>query len=161
MGNYGRAAYNVLVAAILISCSGESADELFLRGEKATHKAADYADAEEALSKFLGRFSDDRRADVALQALARVYLTQRKDLEALQRYEELVRRFPESRFAPQAQFMVGYVFDQRGQIDEAREAYKKVIDRYPKSDLVDDAKVSIVNLGKPPEAWFPMDPTTK
>ena len=73
--------------------------------------------------------------------------------------EELIRRFPKSRYSDQAQFMIGYTYDQQGLLDKAREAYQKVIDNFPDSELVDDAKISIANLGKPPEAWFPTDTT--
>ena len=157
MWNARGVAFRAVLAALLIGCSGESADELFLRGEQATHNASEYGEAQKALSAFLERFPDDPRADVALQALARVYLTQQKDAQAVERYTEIVRRFPESRYAPQAQFMVGYVYDQSGELEKARAAYQKVIDLYPKSDLIDDARISISNLGKPPESWFPID----
>ena len=87
-------------------------------------------------------------------------LNQKENEQAIARYEELIRSFPTSRFADQAQFMVGYIYDLDGKHEQAGAAYQKVIDGYPGSDLVDDARVSIANLGKPPEAWFPPDSTT-
>lgn len=141
------------------NCSRESADELFSKGEEATHQEATYPQAEASLKAFLEHYPDDPRADLALQALARVLSSQHKHDEAISRYEELVRRFPDSRYADQAQFMIGYTYDQNGRYSEARKAYQTVIDRFPNSDLVDDAEVSIANLGKPPEAWFPADST--
>jgi TolA-binding protein len=148
------------IAWIIPGCSGESADELFAAGEAATHQEATYPQAMAHLKRFLERYPDDPRADLALQALARVLLNQGENEQAIARYEEIIRRFPTSRYADQALFMVGYIYDLDGRQEQARAAYQKVMDEHPNSDLVDDARISIANLGKPPEAWFPADSTT-
>ena len=150
----------VLGLALLVGCGRESADELFTKGEAATHKEATYPEAEAHLKKFLDVYPDDPRADLVLHALARVLLNRRKFDKAIASYETLVARFPESRYADQAQFMIGYAYDLQGKYQQAREAYQRVIDLFPKSELYDDAAVSIRNLGKPPEAWFPVDSTS-
>ena len=115
---------------------------------------ASYPVAEAKLAEFLKQYPDDPRADVALQALARVLMNQQKNEEAIERYEALISRFPQSRYCAQAQFMVGYIYDQSGDEDQAKKAYQKVIDTYPKSELTDDAKISIQNMGKAPEQWL-------
>ena len=135
-------------------CSGESADSLFKEGEHATHDMASYPVAEAKLSEFLEKYPEDPRADVALQALARVLMNQQKNKEAIDRYKTLITRFPKSRYCPQAQFMIGYIFDQSGDQEQAKIAYQKVIDNYPTSELADDAKISIENMGKAPEQWL-------
>jgi outer membrane protein assembly factor BamD (BamD/ComL family) len=151
----------LLVIALLLSCSGESADDLFTRGEEATHRVEEYDKAEDYLVRFLDGYPEDPRADVALQALARILNSQNKNTPAVTRYQELVERFPDSRYAAQSQFMIGYIFDQDGKSDLARIEYQKVIERYPDSDLVDDSEISIENLGKAPELWlFPEDSTS-
>ncbi len=149
-----------LAASVLLGCARESADELFSKGEAATHKEASYPQAEALLKEFLDVYPDDPRADLVLHALARVLLNRHKFDEAIVSYETLVRRFPESRYADQAQFMVGYAYDLQGKYERAREAYQKVIDKFPDSELNDDAAISIRNLGKPPEQWFPVDSTS-
>ena len=149
-----------LVCAVLlgVGCSQpESADNLFTKGEAATHRVSTYSQAEAHLSAFLTHYPNDSRADVALQALARILQSQGRSAEAIARYEELIRRFPDSRYADQAQFMIGYIHDQNGNYDQARLAYQKVLDRYAKSELVDDAKISIANLGKSLEDWLVPD----
>ena len=105
-------------------CGEKSADELFKEGEHATHDMASYPIAEKKLSEFLELFPDDPRADVALQALARVLMNQGKNKEAIARYETLIERFPKSRYCPQAQFMIGYIYDQSGDQAKAKVAYK-------------------------------------
>ena len=136
------------------ACSGKSADTLFAEGEKATHDIHSYHEAEEKLSEFLDKFPNDSRADVALQALARVLMNQNKNADAIARYESLIQQFPDSRFCAQAQFMVAYIYDQEGKFENAKVAYQKVIDNYPESELVDDARISIQNMGKTPETWL-------
>ena len=139
---------------VIIGCSGESADELFTKGEHATHDVETYGEAIQHLSKFIDGFPDDPRADVALQALARVYQAQGKSDTAIETYDALISRFPKSRYADQAQFMVGYIHDLAGNKAEALKAYQKVIDNYPESGLGDDARVSIQNIDKPLEDWI-------
>ena len=159
MMNVARSIAFLLIGIVLAACAQETADELFGQGEQAAHKESTYALAQSKLDEFLSRFPDDPRADTALHVLARILLSQGRQDAAIDRYQELVRRFPKSRYADQAQFMVGFTYDQMGRLDRARAAYQKVIDAFPESDLADDARVSISNLGKPPEAWFPSDTT--
>ena len=146
--------------SLFVACGAQeqSADLLFREGEQATHDMASYPVAVVKLAEFLTRFPDDPRAEVALQALARVLMNQQKHKEAIARYETLIARFPKSRYCVQAQFMIGYIYDQLGDYKQARVAYQQVIDTYPNSELVDDAKFSIANLGKAPEQWLRTKP---
>lgn len=153
-GVFRRRVVSVAVVIAFAACSGESADDLFTKGEEATHDVETYDQAVAHLSAFLKQFPDDPRADVALQAVARVYQAQGKSAVAIKTYEELVNRFPKSRYADQAQFMVGYIHDLGGNRDAAVKAYREVIQRYPESGLADDARVSIENIDKPLEAWI-------
>ena len=148
---------------LFVACGGQeqSADLLFREGEQATHDMASHPIAEVKLAEFLARFPEDPRAEIALQALARVLLNQQKPKEAIARYETLIARFPQSRYCEQAQFMIGYIYDQLGDYKQARLAYQQVIDTYPNSGLVDDAKFSIANLGKTPEQWLRTKPINR
>ena len=72
----------LLFVALMVlgyGCQGKSADSLFKEGEHATHDMASYPVAEAKLSEFLELFPQDPRADVALQALARVLMNQQKN----------------------------------------------------------------------------------
>ena len=60
------------VSSLVVGCARESADELFSKGEAATHRVATYGEAESHLEAFLRHYPNDPRADVALQALARI-----------------------------------------------------------------------------------------
>lgn len=149
-----RRAGIALIVAGLVGCAGESADDLFTKGEEATHDVETYDESIKHLTAFIENFPDDPRADIALQAMARVYQAQSKSDLAIATYNQLIERFPDSRYADQAQFMVGYIYDLNGNRDSAIEAYKKVIASYPQSGLADDARVSIENIDKPLESWI-------
>jgi tetratricopeptide (TPR) repeat protein len=152
-----------LVLALMVAgCAGKSADVLFGEGETATHNVNTYDEAVAKLTEFLDYFPNDPRADVALQALARVLMNQNKNAPAIARYEDLIKKFPESRFCAQAQFMIAYIYDQDGEYEKAKVAYQKVIENYAGSELVDDAQISIQNIGKTPETWlFPETNTSE
>jgi len=62
-------------------------------------------------------------------------------------YEELLKKFPESKYAAQAQFMIGFVYSEElKDYPKAEEAFKTVIEKYGDSDLVDSAKWMMTNM---------------
>ena len=126
---FGRRHVSIVGVCLIAvaGCAQHSADDLFTQGEHATHDVNTYDEAVEHLSAFLKHFPEDPRADVALQAVARVYQAQGKSGLAIKSYEELINRFPNSRYADQAQFMIGYIYDLSGNRDMAVQAYRKVI----------------------------------
>ncbi|MFH0778124.1 MAG: tetratricopeptide repeat protein, partial [Candidatus Eisenbacteria bacterium] len=62
-------------------------------------------------------------------------------------YEDLVKRYPESKHAAQAQFMIGFICSEElKDYGRAEEAFKVVIAEYPDSELVDSARWMIENM---------------
>ncbi len=62
-------------------------------------------------------------------------------------YRELIKRFPDSKYAAQAQFMIGFIYSEElKDYDKAEEALKVVIDKYPGSELVDSARWMLKNM---------------
>jgi len=62
-------------------------------------------------------------------------------------YRELVKRFPDSKYAAQAQFMIGFIYSEElKDYDKAEGALKAVIDKYPNSELVDSARWMLKNM---------------
>jgi TolA-binding protein len=153
----GQSVAIFLCLLAMLACAKESADDLFAKGEQATHDVHTYDEAIRHLAAFLSTYGDDARADVAMQALARVYQAQGKSDIAIKTYQDLTTTFRKSRYADQAQFMVGYIHDLSGNKDAAVKAYQAVIARFPESGLADDAKISIENINKPLEAWIGSD----
>lgn len=78
---------------------------------------------------------------------------------ALQASRILVRKWPFSFFAPEAQFKIGLYLERRGEFWEANKAYDKMVEKYPNSPFFDEAlehKFKIGNLylsGEPKRLW--------
>jgi len=62
-------------------------------------------------------------------------------------YEQLLQKFPESKYAAQAQFMIGFVYSEElKDYAKAEEAFKLVTENYKDSELVDSAKWMLKNM---------------
>jgi len=144
-----------LVLMVMLACSKQSADELFEQGMAAASDSSTFAHAERLLSRLLKQYPEDERCDEAMMHLATIAQNRGNGEEAVRLYEELIAEYPGSDRAYQAQFMMGYVYEEMlGDHEKAKAAYRKVVENYPDSDLADDAKLSMQNVGKPPEEWI-------
>jgi hypothetical protein len=62
-------------------------------------------------------------------------------------YEELIKKFPDSKYASQAQFMIGFIYSEELEdYRRAQVAFRIVVEQYPESELVDSAKWMIENM---------------
>jgi tetratricopeptide (TPR) repeat protein len=62
-------------------------------------------------------------------------------------YRELIKRYPDSKYASQAQFMIGFIFSEElKDYAKAEQAFKLVINKYPDSELVDSARWMLENM---------------
>lgn len=67
--------------------------------------------------------------------------------ERIAGYERVVQSFPQSEQAPQAQFMVGFVYsEEKKDYDKAEAAFKKLLADYPKSELAHSAQWMLDNM---------------
>ena len=79
--------------------------------------------------------------------------------EALKAYRILVRKWPLSFFAPEAQFNLGLCTEKTGDFWAAYKAYKKMVEKYPASNFFEqalDREFAIGNLylaGEPQRLW--------
>ena len=85
---------------------------------------------------------------------------------ALKAYRILVRRWPISFFAPEAQFKIGMCEEKKGEFWAAYKAYQKMVQKYPASTFFQqalDREFAIGNLylaGEPQRLWkIPMGPS--
>lgn len=68
-------------------------------------------------------------------------------------YEQIVAEHGGSKYAAQAQFMIGFVYaEEIKDKEKARAALEQVIARYPDSELVDSAKYMLKYMDSPPPA---------
>ncbi|MFH1570621.1 MAG: tetratricopeptide repeat protein [Gemmatimonadota bacterium] len=139
-------------------CGESSSDQLLASAREAARKAAaDSAAATDAatqLGRFLAEFPDHPEAAEALKMLA-MLTQQRGDMAgAIAHYERLLRDYPDSDAADEAQFMIGFICEEHlRDFERARQAYQRVIDRYPDSELAANARRLLPHVGQPPEEW--------
>jgi peptidyl-prolyl cis-trans isomerase C len=70
--------------------------------------------------------------------------------QRLSSYKEIVEKFPDSDYTPQALFMVGFVCaEEIKDLSQADRAFNDVISRYPGSDVAKSAEWMLKNLNKP------------
>jgi len=63
-------------------------------------------------------------------------------------FREIVDKFPEDVFAPQALFMIGFVYSEElADYGSARQAFLQLLDTYPGSEVAETAKWMLDNLG--------------
>lgn len=156
-----------LVAACLWGCGDASPDQLFLAAQQEARRAATdstaWEGAVELVSEFVAAHPSHGKAPEALKALA-MLVQQRGDMAgAIALYERLLREYPASDAADEAQFMIGFICEEHlGDFERARQAYGLVVERYPDSDLAENARRLLPNVGRPPEEWvrFQESPTS-
>ena len=147
-----------LVAVCLWGCGDPSPDQLFTAVEAQARRAATdstaWRGAVDLAEQFVAAHGAHARAPEALKTLA-MLIQQRGDMSgAIARYEQLLRDYPDSDVADDAQFMIGFICeDYLGDFERARQAYKLVVERYPESELAENARCLLPNVGRPPEEW--------
>lgn len=65
-------------------------------------------------------------------------------------FEEIVEKFPDDDYSPQAMFMIGFVYiEELNDADSAQRYFATLIERYPDSDVADSARWMLDNLDEP------------
>jgi EpsD family peptidyl-prolyl cis-trans isomerase len=80
--------------------------------------------------------------------------------DRLNAYREVITSYPESEYAPQALFMVGFVeSEEKKDYDQAEAAFKELLQKYPNSELVSSAQWMLQNMrsDKTPDFDLPGD----
>ena len=120
---------------------------------QATRDEADYwfgmtkfkmrRDYDQAAQKLLGLWQrlpgDERKADALFHG-ARAWSRADRDDEGQKGYRELVARFPRSKSAPEASFLIGWLDFNRGKYKEAIPELEETLKRYGGSQFNDDSR---------------------
>jgi peptidyl-prolyl cis-trans isomerase C len=68
----------------------------------------------------------------------------------IQYYRNLVNKYPDHKYAPQALFMIGFVYAEEIQdLVQARRVFDELLKKYPDSEVTESARWMIENLEKP------------
>lgn len=117
-------------------------------------------------------WSDESGGDVSASSsrdqleLAHKLEAQGQRDSALKAYKSLVRRWPLSFFAPEAQYRIGKILEDEGSFSDAFKAFQLMVTKYPSSDYFEQAlneQYRIANLylaGEPQRLWkIPIGPS--
>jgi peptidyl-prolyl cis-trans isomerase C len=67
----------------------------------------------------------------------------------IQYYRNLVNKYPDHKYAPQALFMIGFVYaEEVMNLVQARRVFKELLEKYPDSEVAESAEWMIENLNK-------------
>ena len=143
----------LFLSAIFISgCSRPNAEEMF---RKAVDEQSNgqYDNAIASYQDLIMTFPDSTRTPEAYYAIGTLFQNEKKDYSrALGAYKDLVRLFPRHATASNAAFNIGFIYNNDlHQYDSAKAAYEFFIRTYPEDELVKDAQMELMYLGKTPE----------
>ena len=154
-GGWGQA---VVVAVVLcggLSC-GDGAEVLLRDADALANTAAadSVARAIELYASYASQYSEREGAPRALRMQARLTQQHGSKESALGLYERLLADYPACDYAAEAQFMIGFIYEEHlRDLERARAAYQKVIDNYPSSDLAVSARHLLPHVGRAAEDW--------
>ncbi|MEE4312316.1 MAG: GWxTD domain-containing protein [candidate division KSB1 bacterium] len=86
--------------------------------------------------------------DFTLYKQARKLTIEKKWNKAIQSFNKLRDRYPESRYRDDADFWNAYILEKQGELEDAFFTYQEVIDKHPKSAWVDDAVIHQIFLAE-------------
>jgi len=70
--------------------------------------------------------------------------------QRLRYYEQIVEKFPDNKYAPEALFMIGFVYaEELRSAPDADRAFNRVINEYPNAEVAKTAEWMLQNLDKP------------
>jgi TolA-binding protein len=143
-----------LVCGVLWGCGRQSPEETYATAERLAAEPAGRVEARAQFDAFLREFPGHELTPQVLKQLAMLDQQDGKIDLAISRYEQLLRRFPDSDQADEAQFMIAFISEEYLlDFDRARQAYQLVIDKYPDSELAASARRLLPNVGRDPEEW--------
>jgi soluble lytic murein transglycosylase len=99
---------------------------------------SDYRGAAKLLLAVAPRLTGERAAHAAFHG-ARALSRLDRDDEAIAEYNQVVRIYPASQWASEAQFRAGWLDFNRGRFRESLRGLQKTLSEYPKSSYADDA----------------------
>ncbi|MFC1528467.1 tol-pal system YbgF family protein [Candidatus Latescibacterota bacterium] len=140
--------------AFMIAGCSQSADELYSEGKKLILTEENFDGGMELLLRFEKKFPEDPRSPEVMLALATGYQNLKKFDEAVEYFNRLIEKYPDSDEAYKGMFLLGYMFyEEIKDEDMAKSTFDRFIEFYPDSELTVSARVLVENIGLPVEEW--------
>ena len=99
--------------------------------------------------KFAEQFPKDSLAPEFLFKAGTQLMNSNQSDQAIECLQRITKEYNDYKKLPETYFLIAFIYDSyKKDVNKAKEAYKQFIEKFPQSDLVDDASISLDNLGK-------------
>lgn len=100
----------------------------------------DYISAYDTFQKL---FEYPQFKDATLFWLGETYLKGLDYKKALENYEQLIKAYPNSAYAPQAHYSIGWVYFEQGSFEKSRAKLQEFLKKYPTHELSEDVSFKL------------------
>lgn len=105
-----------------------------------------------AYEKYLAALPQDAEAPAYLFKSAEIYRSLRNFPKAVEVYQSVYDKFPQSENAPKALFLMAFCYDEdMGNKEKAKSLYQDFLKKYPQHELANSAQFSLQNIDLTPE----------
>ncbi len=102
--------------------------------------------------EYISKYPKDTLSPAFLFKAANIKMNSDDAAGAIVFFDRYLNEYPEAPKAPMCFFFKGFIYENMMRdLDRAREIYLQFIEKYPNDEFVDDARMSLMNLGKTPE----------
>lgn len=151
-----------LISAIMYSCVsqiGKDKDEVKALETKFASDNKDIkiaVDLDRSYKKFIRKYPSDTNLPHMLYEDGRINdFPLHKTHEALDQFEAVYSKYPDSRYAPEALLRAAFINETVVMnYDKAKTLYSLFLKTYPNHHLANDARLSLENIGLSPEQQF-------
>jgi tetratricopeptide (TPR) repeat protein len=131
---------------ILLLLAPGSGDKEF-KNAMNLHRKQRHVEARDALRSFISRFPKSTHQPEALYTYGRLM---RNPETAFKTYQDIQKRYPKSKVADDALFMIGQYFEAKGNLQKAQDTFVNLTHRYPDSDLAEEAQKWLIKNAQTP-----------
>ena len=139
----------ILIVILITGCGMfKSADDLYLEAE-AKRNIGNSKDALAILKKVITKFSEDEKASKAQYLIAEIYYRDLRDFsKAINEYEILRQKYPESPQVPFSLFMQGFIYaNMLSNFEKARNHYEEFLNKFSNHELAQSVTFELKYLG--------------
>jgi tetratricopeptide (TPR) repeat protein len=154
-----KSVFIILVAITFIACTSKHdrlKDEITELEKKISEQTVvDKTDGSKLLglyTDFAESFPEDTATHVILYNAARLAVAIDQPQKAVHLLEQLIDDYPDSELVPEAYIFTGFIYENiLLDIDLAAKWYQLFLQDFPNHPMVEDIRITILNLGKSPE----------
>lgn len=153
----------ILVLATLAACDSPKEKAIkhiaSLEANDSIFSPEAFNERKQSYLDFASKYPDDEQAPVYKFKAAQLCNTLADHMEGIRILNELIDTYPTHPLAENALFLQGYIYENSiGNLEAAEKVYRQFIEKYPNSEMLEDAQLSLQNLGKSPEQiWDEMN----